>query len=237
MNVKEGFWKFHNMHEGETGLVVANGPSLADVPLEFLKSYITLGCNRVSLMAPKFVPTYYACIGRNQVDLPEQRETMYPMMAHPDCKASFINRLYAHFFPFEEVYPIMGGYYYGLDNTRFFSYDPLNILGLGATMTFILLEIAFYMGFNPVLIVGLDHNYPKGTKKHFYDDGDVPLFESAPGPIYDNDNETWQQAATAMLNLAREVYDKNGREIINLTSNSQCPSFRKEELSAWFDKD
>ena len=233
MNVQEGFWKFHDMHKGETGLIVANGPSLEQVPIEFLKSYITLGCNRITGMAPEFVPNYYACTGITQIVKREQRETMYPMLAHPDCKAAFINRMYAHLFPFENIYTILSGAYYGIENTRFFSYDPLNIIGIGATMTFILLEIAFYMGFDPVLIVGLDHHYPKGTKKHFYDDSEFPLFETAPGPIYNYDSATWQEQATIMLDMASEAYKEHGRTIINIGRDSQCTSFRKEALSAW----
>jgi len=237
VNPKEGFWKFHDLHKGETGLVVANGPSLAEVPIEFLRRYVTLGCNRITMMAPEFAPTYYACTGNTQIKGREQRETMYPMMAHPDCKAAFINRLYAHLFPFENIYPIISGYYYGLEETRFFSYDPLHIYGIGATMTFVLLQIAFYMGFDPVLIVGLDHNYPKGTKKHFYDDSETPLFEISPGPVYNFDNEIWQEQATIMLDIASEAYKQNGRTIINIGSASHCTSFRKEALSAWLNKD
>ncbi len=227
----EGYEKFHDMHKGETGLVVANGPSLADVPIEFLKSYVTLGCNRITHMTPEFVPTYYACLGRNQVNTETKRETIFPTIEL--CEAAFINRLLIHHFPFDNVYSIMGGSFYGLEETRIFSLDPLNITGLGATMTFVLLQIAFYMGFDPVLVVGLDHNYPKGAKKHFYDDREYPEFETAPGPVYQNDNATWQNHATAMLNLAQEVYLDHSRTIINITSESYCKVFRKEAISDW----
>lgn len=228
-----GYEKFHNCHEGETGLVVANGPSLADVPIEFLKSYVTLGCNRITHMTPEFVPNYYSCLGLNQVNEPEKRETIYPTIEHPDCWAAFINRLVIHLFPYDNVYSILGGAFYNIKETRFFSLEPLHITGLGATMTFVLLQIAYYMGFDPVLIVGLDHNYPEGTMRHFYDDSEFPGFEQAPGSVYDNDNAVWQKHATAMLSLAQEAYIEGNREIINLTSDSKCEVFRKEALSDW----
>ena len=229
----DNYEKFYNCHEGETGLVVANGPSLADVPIEFLKSYVTLGCNRITHMTPEFVPNYYSCLGLNQVNEAEKRETIYPTVEHPDCWAAFINRLVIHLIPYDNVYSILGGAFYNMTNTRVFSYDPLHITGLGATMTFVLLQIAFYMGMNPVLIVGLDHNYPKGTKKHFYDDSEFPDFETAPGSVYEDDSEVWQKHATAMLSLAQEVYIEHDREIINLTGESQCTVFRKEAISKW----
>ena len=233
----KSYRKFKDLHKGETGLLVANGPSLADVPIEFLKSYVTLGCNRITHMTPEFVPTYYACLGMNQVSKEDQRETIYPTIEHPDCKAAFINRLMIHEFPYDNVYSLLGGWAYHLPETAFFSLDPLNITGLHATMTFVLLQIAFYMGFDTILIVGLDHNYPEGTKRHFYDDGEFPDFEQAPGPIYENDSEVWQEHATAVLSLAQEVYIEHGRQVINLTSGSHCEVFRKEALSAWLDKD
>jgi hypothetical protein len=235
--INEGYLKFHDCHKGETGLVVANGPSLENVPIEFLKSYITLGCNRITALAPEFVPNYYACLGHTQIDTGAKRETMIPMLMHPDLKAAFLNRLYIHLFPMEHVYSILGGRFYGIEETRFFSFDPLNITGLGYTMTFVLLQIAFYMGFERVLLVGLDHNYPDSSKKHFYDDSEFPDFEIAPGPVYEWDNEKWQGGANIILSMANEVYNEQGREIINITSDSHCEVFRQEALSKWEHKD
>ena len=53
----------HNKHLGEVGFIIANGPSLANVNFELLKSFPTIGMNRVYLLKSKvnFTPTYY-CI-------------------------------------------------------------------------------------------------------------------------------------------------------------------------------
>jgi hypothetical protein len=232
---KEGFWKFHDLHKGETGLIIANGPGLANVPTEFMRRYVTLGCNRITNMTPDFVPDYYFCLGINQLDTEEKRATIYPTLEY--CKAAFINRLMIQYFPYDNVYSIMGGAVYHLENPRFFSYDPLFITGLGATMVFVMLQVAFYMGFDPVLIVGLDHKYPKGTAKHYYDDSEFPQFEQAPGPVYNDDNDVWQPIATQVLQMAQDAYAKHGRTIINLSSPTACPVFRKEALSDWLAKD
>lgn len=234
-----GYTKFKDCHRGSPGIVIANGPGLAEIPIDFLNKYPSHGCNRITLMAPEFAPNYYYCLGRNQIDTAEKRETFIPTLVHKNCKAAFLNRLYAHLFPFDEIYSIMGGSFYGFGqspdapSTRFFSYDPLHITGLGATMVFVMLQIAYYMGHDPVLIVGLDHHYPDSTKKHFYDDSDVPNFESAPGPVYENDTSVWRQHADFMFRLARKHYDDGGREIINLSVQTACEIFRKEALSSW----
>lgn len=225
--------EFKDCHRGTTGIVIANGPGLENIPVEFLKKYPSFGCNRITLMAPEFVPTYYACLGMNQIDTPEKRATFTPMLEHDDLQAAFLNRLFIHEFPYDNAYSIMGGRMYGMQETRFFSLDPLNITGLGYTMVYVLLQIAYYMGFQKILLVGLDHHYPEGPQKHFYSDDDVPNFEVAPGPLYNYDNSEWRKGADVVLSIANEVYNESGREIINLSSPSECPIFRKEELSAW----
>jgi hypothetical protein len=236
MNKVEGYQKFKDCHRGATGIVIANGPGLKNVPIDFLKKYPTLGCNRITLMAPEFVPTYYSCLGRNQINTEEKRQTFYDMLGHPDCKAAFLNRMHAHSFPFDEVYSIMGGKSYGFAETRFFSLEPLDITGLGYTMVYVNLQIAYYMGFQTVLLVGLDHHYPDTDQKHFYKDGDVPDFEVAPGPLYQNNTNIWQQGADLVFNIASEVYKDAGKDIINLSEPSKCTIFRKEALSAWLGK-
>ena len=236
MKPTSGYAKFHNVHKGETGIIIANGPSLSEVPIEFLRRYVTLGCNRISKMAPEFAPTYYACIGHTQLDTAEKRDTFLPMLVHDDCKAAFINRMVAHLFPFENIYSILGGRYYGIEETRFFSLDPMNVTGLGYSMIFVLFQIAYYMGFETILLVGLDHHYPEGEQKHFYKDSEVPEFEIAPGPVYDWDSDKWAAGANIIFSMANEAYTSHGRQIINLTSNSHCEVFRKEALSEWLDK-
>ena len=43
----------------KTCLIIGNGPSLANVPNEFLERFFTFGSNRVYL---KFTPDVYACV-------------------------------------------------------------------------------------------------------------------------------------------------------------------------------
>ena len=38
-----------NSRKGETCLIIGNGPSLANIPLKFLKKYASFGTNRIYL--------------------------------------------------------------------------------------------------------------------------------------------------------------------------------------------
>ena len=230
MKRKPTYTQFHDKHNGETGIIIANGPSLRDVPIEFLMSVPSFGCNFVHRRADGFAPTYYANTGMNHLDTLEKRQAIYPAMDSPHCEAAFINRLVAHLFPFENIYGILSGRAYGLHNSRKFSLDPLHIIGIGGSMLFGLFQIAYYMGFDRLYVVGLDHDY--SGDKHFYDESDVPYIEEVPGPHYQHDNKTWQAACDGVFTQCRIAFEMDNREIINMTPGSKCDVF-KMEAPAW----
>ena len=227
MQSKPIYTRFKDCHKGESGIIIANGPSLRDVPIEYLMSMPTFGCNYVHMLGD-FAPTYYANIGVNHLDTEEKRASIFPAMARPNCKAAFINRLFAHYFPFEDVVGIMSGsvFKWPQRETRKFRTDPLDYIGVGGTMLFGLFQIAYYMGFDKVYVVGLDHDY-EGKEPHFYSEDDVPFIEAVPGPVYDYDNERWQARCDGVFTMCRIAYEDDGRRIINITPGSKCDVFEK----------
>ena len=79
-------------------------------------------------------------------------------------------------------------------------------------------------------MVGLDHEYPTGSRKHFYDDNAVPQFEVAPGPY---DRAHIMAGSDLVFQLADWNWRKAGRRIINLTEGGKCEIFEKDDLSNW----
>lgn len=222
-------------HRGETALLVCNGPGLKYTPIKFLDKYTTLGCNRITMMYADFCPTYYFGMGANQMDTPEKRITIIPTITDNRCKAAFINRLMIHEFAHtNKCYSWLGGRTYGANDNqvRQFSMNPLFAVGLGYTMAFPILQVAYYMGFQTILIVGMDHDYPDTKSKHFYDDDEkyMRLFEVAPGPY---SNAAWRKGADTVLQACRDVFDKAGRRIINLSEPTECAVFERGKLSEW----
>ena len=221
-----------NLYDGEC-IVVCNGPSLNDVPLEFLRSRPTFGCNRITLLQSEFIPTFYSCIGANQLDTPERRDTIYPIL--DKVEYAFINRLLINEFAhYDNVYSIIGWprstHGANSDRTKY-SHDPLVWVGIGFTMTYIALQIADYVGFTTALMVGLDHKYDMTSdRKHFYRDGEVPLFEVAPGP---HGPAKWQQGCDHVFAHALVAWKAKGKKIYNLTPDSACDVFRKHDLARW----
>lgn len=234
--MKPHYSAFKDCHKGEAMIVVANGPSLKDVPLGFLSSLPSFACNRITMMHPDYCPTYYMGLGGNHVNSPEKRATLEPMLSDPRLKAAFLNRLLYHEFDHgpnvEKQYSVLGPRFYGGQGEaiRDFSLEPLFMVGLGFTNVYPMLQVAYYMGVQTVYLVGLDHNYPDTPNKHFYKDGEghTSHFEIAPGPYT---NAAWQRGADRQFEKAKAVYDQAGREIWNLTPGSKCDVFPRKDLS------
>jgi len=124
-------------HKGETCIITGMGPSFADVPNEFLESYITFGVNKIWLK--EFSPTYYvACDG-----------WMNPYgrwMKDMKCRKYFLAE------GFKKNLPGSVGISTALADT------PEGLwMGHGGAVIFECLRIAHVMGFETALLVGLDH--------------------------------------------------------------------------------
>lgn len=202
----------------KTCLIIGNGPSLADIPNEFLEKYPTFGSNRVYL---KYTPDYYAfCdalwLGKYIEDIKEL-----------ECKEKFIHKKYAHLIPEARVLNNRG-------IPREFSYEPYKWVHDGNTVTFVHLQWAYYLGFEKVGLIGVDHYYgyegKPGTLKagkegaHFTKD------------YYDDDIVYWHpdlDKTTRSYRLAKEAYEADGREIINITPGSHLNVFKREDWHDW----
>ena len=90
------------------------------------------------------------------------------------------------------------------------------------TVIFTCLLIAHIMGFETVLLVGLDHT---GSTTHFH-------------PAYNQwgakRTYLWdKEGADSSFQITRDEYEKSGRRIINLTPGSKCTIFEKEDIGLW----
>jgi len=200
----------------ETCLVVGNGPSLAKIPNDFLAQYVTFGSNRCYL---KFVPDYYAIIDTLWL------QPYLGEVSKLDCQKFIVTSLADR---------VSGAVPLHTRHTKQFSFQPLDWIYQGHTVTFVLLELAFYFGFEKVGLIGVDHRYSfdgeVGTKQtgrdinHFSED-------------YYGKNDTWwrpdlKKTETAYA-MAKEAFEKDGREIINITPNSALDIFPKENWEDW----
>jgi len=207
----------HGLYAGRTGVVIGNGPSLKDVPLDFLRSYSTFGSNRIYLM---FHPTFYVCVNplvweQNKQDISTLGGSM----------VKFLPKAWGD----KSSYPL------ATISTPMFSFNPMSWVYEGYTVTFVSLQLAFYLGFETILLVGIDHRYTfegAPNERHMLQGEDPNHFspDYFRGQFWNNPDLERSEKAYQM---ARIAYEDNGRRIINLTPNSALEVFEKGELVEW----
>lgn len=229
------FTQFRDRYPNTVCLIVGTGPGLSNIPVEFLNKYPTFSFNGVFTQMPEFVPTFYHNMGGNHLDTQEKREQIYPLIADDRCEAAFMNRHLIHYFRHPKVYSILGPRTYGIVTKRdefVFSPSPLEVIGLAPTSIYLSMQLAVYMGFTTILLVGVDHKYDQ-KKPHAYESGLVVDEETPPGPFYNNDPNEWQSQATKALSVAKTVLDKNGIRVVNLSEPTELDVFERGDWRDW----
>lgn len=223
---------FYLRHKGETVLVVGNGPSLDQTPLEKLsEKYPTFCANKIydSKVHDGFLPTYWAGVDHDML-----HETLPWLTNHPEFRTE-------RFIPRE--FQLSGFHLLNVKIGHPISKDASEYVALGGTVTVVNLQLAYYMGATTVLLVGVDHNYPirgydgpPGSK--FIGDGeDQGHFQSksgayfAKGQIYNRP----ELDATGSISYpaVRKMFEADHRKVINLTPGTKLEAFEKGDWKKW----
>lgn len=224
--------QFRGLHRGERCFILANGPSLAQVNHARLRHEKTFGLNRIYLLADVmgYLPDYYVCVNELVLD---QFHNEIAQLAMP----KFVNWNRRQLFN-------------GVAQNLYFLRLRLNLrdcfsssieapISSGGTVTFVALQIAFYMGFDQVIIVGLDHSYKsKGIPNRSVIRAE-PQDEDHFHPQYFPKGSAWQPPdllrSQLAYQLARDAYSQAGRTIVDATLGGKCEVFEKTDLEAVFD--
>jgi hypothetical protein len=214
-------------HSGERCFVVANGPSLQKTNLEHLAGETTFGLNRIYLHfeASGFRPTYF--VAMNELIL-EQFADEIAELGMPKFlnwnRRSCIEREH------EDLYFLKSR----MSIKDSFQYDLTRSLVVGATVTFVALQLAYYMGFREVILVGLDHKYqekgiPSKTERRTSERD-----ESHFHPNYFPKGSRWQLPdllrAEIDFQLARGAFERDGRRVLDATIGGMCTVFEKVDF-------
>lgn len=161
--------KYKGIHNGERCFVIGNGPSLTAKDLDVIceNRIKCIGCNRIYKIFKntKWKPTYYV-FGDNMV-WDDERDNL-PNESKYFIRKSYNNQLsginldaYLYYAKFENYYP---GY-------PTFSDDMTKGVYGGRTTTYDMLEIAVYMGFKEIYLLGVDFSWGEdGRDTHFCKD-------------------------------------------------------------------
>lgn len=152
-----GIEGFKDIHKGERCFIIGNGPSLRADDLDKLIGEYTFAVNRIYLIFEKtdWRPSYYAIQDQNLAN------RYYDEIVNLDLPVKFVSKKMENL--------IQGGkgriYYYNYVRRLFdgsspeFSDDPSKETFEGGTVTYLCLQLATYMGFSEIYLIGNDFDY------------------------------------------------------------------------------
>ena len=215
--------EFKGAHHGKRCFILGNGPSLAKMDLAPLKNEITFVLNRIYLHFPSmgFEPTYFICM--NELVLEQSMEAINEL-----GMPRFLNWNRRHLFIEDHNIAYLREIY-----SPHFSHDIAKGVWGGATVTFAALQLAFYMGFQQVFLIGVDHNYDTDGTPHktITSEGED---ESHFTPEYFPKGFRWQlpdlNTSEYAYKLAMKAFEMDGREILDATVGGKLEVFPKVDF-------
>jgi hypothetical protein len=222
--------------KGRRAFIIANGPSLKDTNIQLLKNELTIGCNGIFLMFDRmgFLPTFYTVedtlVAEDRAErINSIRGTVkiFPWdlryCLKPDTDTIFINfvRRYA--------------------GVPIFTDSFESHVYWGGTVTFLNMQLAYYLGSREIYLVGADHSYRQPAEKdeidkfiitshsadpnHFHPDYFGPGFRYH-DPMVDRMEEAYVKA--------KQYFDKNGGAVYNATFGGKLEVFERVDFESLF---
>ena len=220
----EEIQKYKDIHKGERCFIVATGPSLTIADLEMLNNEITFGMNSITKIFDRTTwrPTYYGIQDRQVYEKMEPSILQYYAESNNVFVADELDGLFKlppQFirFPYNGNYHLYAGKYG--EYTAQFSDNAYEVVYDGYSITYSLIQIAVYMGFSEICLLGCDCNYPKGVKNHFVESGFV-----------DKNAHTNPDRMLVGYRKSKEYADTHEVKIINCTRGGMLEVFPRMSL-------
>lgn len=227
-------------YHGKRCFIIGNGPSLNHHDLSLLHNEYTFGVNGIFYKTDEmgFKPTFYVVEDSHVIN------DNLSKINHYECSYKF--------FPFAEHEKIIKA-----DSTLFFNYecgfynqnspffskprfsfDCSEYIYAGQTVTYTNLQIAYFLGFSEVYLIGMDFSYAIPPSTHIQgntyisNEDDVNHFH----PSYFGQGKKWHDPkldkVALNFELARKIYEESGRKIYNASIGGKLEIFeRKDWLS------
>lgn len=221
-----------DLHKGKRAFIIANGPSLKQTDMNKLRNEFTFGMNRIYLMFPElgFSTTYLTVVNDLVI---EQTASDLAALSLPKFLAWRSRR----HFPSELSMTQLPTFLYTSYTGPRFSTDVRGRVWEGATVTNVTLQLAFHMGFQQVILIGVDHNYTATGKPNstVVSQGDDPNHFS---PSYFGKGFRWQlpdlETSEVGYAMAHDAYRKAGREVLDATVGGKLTIFPKVDYNSLF---
>lgn len=214
-----------NTYKGKRVVLMGNGPSLRKTNWSLLRDEYTIGLNRIYLLRDEmgFSPTFYVCVDDLVIG-----QFLDEIAAIPgSLKILDWTAASKHLDRYPDLVTLPS-----LPTSRFHA-DIINGLYQGGTVTFAALQLAYYLGFSQVILIGMDHRFittgPAG-KTVVSQGSDANHFH----PDYFGKGVKWHLPSFEEIEyayrLAKAAFEADGREILDCTLDGALTIFPKKRL-------
>jgi len=228
---------FKDKYKGYRAFFIGNGPSIKETPLHLMKDEYCFGTNRVCQLYEHtdWRPTHYIAVTGNNMRM---KDWFVDMMKAVDSGIPcFLTKWYymfhneALYYPprRENIFPINTKKYLDKEGKALIAWskDASDKVFQSRTVSMSFLQLAYWMGFNPLYLVGCDMGYKSFEKdkpdpSHWMEDYEVERSEE--DAIRENTNMIRLHAGMAML--APMV----GAKVYNATIGGELETYPRVDI-------
>lgn len=215
--------KLKDKYKNEKAVIICNGPSLLNHNLNELDGLFTIGLNKINLLFDKsnFRPNLIVAVNSHVI---EQNSFFYKNSTIP----IFLNSKSFFKFGFKK------NINYLFTTDCLFSKNVALEVSEGYTVTYVALQLAYYLGFKYVTLIGCDHNFGNisiPNKSEVRNSEDAHHFD----PNYFGIGMKWHTAdifeSEISYRRAKHYYENNKMKIFNSTIGGNLDIFEKISIS------
>ena len=227
---KEYLRTLRDIHSGQRCFIIGNGPSLKSKDLDMLQKDVCFGVNKIYKIFDKteWRPTYYfisdiAMIKsiKNEIADKIKGNKFICINDFTSCPKMhdviYVNQIE------EDSYP----------NMPSFSEDISQCVYSGATVTYICVQSAVYMGFKEIYLLGIDHSYSSNLNP----DGTLEYYDNVKDYFLSNEKVVSHpriQDSTLAYQAAKKYADGHDVKIYNATRGGKLEIFERVDFDALF---
>ena len=217
-----------NNFSGKRCIIIGNGPSLNKIDLQLLKNEYTFGLNRIYLLFEKigFETTFLVSINRYVI------KQFSSEMLKNDC-IKFFNYKYRSYVSSKNTVNFIPPTIHSIED---FDNIEKGFLAYSGSVTFLAIQIALYLGFSEIILVGFDNkfnNQGSSDKAIKSKKNDSDHFD----PNYFGKGIIWQLPNYDSLDYGFKVVENyfkinKDRFIVNCTVGGELHNFKRAELAS-----
>ena len=234
--------RLKNAYQGKRCFIIGNGPSLNKIDLRKLDNEYSFGVNGIFYKTDElgFRPSFYVVedkhvLGDNLEIINDYRAAIRFFPSH--YRRLIKNHENTIFFNANRGFYEERSPYFGLPR---FSTDCARRIYFGQSVTMVNLQLAFYLGFQEVYLIGMDFSYviPESAKFEGLEITSTEDDSNHFHPAYFGKGKKWHdpQLEKTLLNykLAKLMFEASDRKIYNATVGGKLEAFERVDFESLF---